>query len=103
MESVRRSLAQPLYKMATVAWHKSCGENASMPFPDPCYVKEEDDENFYGVWLCGIGMIDVHFPKATTRDFTEEEAIKYSSGSFRLGHNHWTYTKDELLNRNSEK
>ena len=98
MKSERRVLPKCLYKMATKAWHIACGEKASMPFPDPCYVKEEDDENFYGVWLCGSGMINVHFPKETTRDLTEEEAVKYSAKSFRLGGESYSYTKEELLN-----
>jgi hypothetical protein len=39
---------------------------------DP-YTRPEDDENYYGSWLTGLGFFNVAFPKATTRLCTEEE------------------------------
>jgi hypothetical protein len=85
--------------MATRAWHKLIGWRMAMPFPDLCYVKEEDRDNYFGFWVCGIGAIGVKFPKATTRDLTEAEADKLSRASFRLGDRRWAYRKEELLNR----
>ena len=43
---------------------------------DLCYIHGEDQDNYIGNWVRGFGFIDVKFPKATTRELTDEE-IKY--------------------------
>ena len=42
---------------------------------EPCYcvVASEDDENWYGNWVTGMGFFHVRFPKTTTRECTDEE------------------------------
>jgi hypothetical protein len=66
---------EPKYKMATTALHLT--GDISREDVDICIVYEEDDDNFYGNWICGFGFVGVAFPKATTRDLTPEEVEKY--------------------------
>ena len=70
------------YMMATQAFHKlgdiSSGE------ADLCRVSSEEDEYFYGSWVCGLGFIDVAFPKATTRRLVPEEVQKYDGMGLTL-------------------
>ena len=37
------------------------------------YTRPEDDDNYYGRWLTGFGFFNVQFPKATSRELTDEE------------------------------
>ena len=64
------------YMMATTAIHKL--GDISNDTPDLCYIHDEDDENFIGMWATGLGFINVKFPKTTTRELTDEEWAKYS-------------------------
>jgi len=41
---------------------------------DYFWVNDEDDENYYGAWLTGLGFVNVRFPKATSRPMTDDEA-----------------------------
>ena len=67
----------PRYMMATTAtWtNKLTGKvvDVSENKPDICHVEREDTNDFVGMWIYGRGMVDVRFPKATTRPLTEEE------------------------------
>lgn len=63
------------YMMATTANHKL--GDISREQPDLCVVSEEDENNYIGNWVFGLGFIDVEFPKSTTRELTEEEIEKY--------------------------
>ena len=45
--------------------------------PDICIVFEEDEENYIGNWVEGLGFIGLKFPNKTTRELTEEEKEKY--------------------------
>jgi len=72
-----------IYKLATKAFH-GLGD-ISNDTPDICHVYKEDEENFYGAWVYGIGFIDVRFPKATTRDLNPEEIEYYHGKNISLG------------------
>lgn len=45
---------------------------------DLCAVFNEDDDNYYGQWVEGLGFFNVKFPKKTTRPLTDEEFDKYN-------------------------
>lgn len=62
--------------MATKAFHQ-LGEISSKE-PDICVVLKEDGDNYIGNWVYGLGFIDVKFPKATTRELTEQEKQYYN-------------------------
>lgn len=72
----------PKYKMATTAIVKL--GDISRNSEDICVVYGENDENFYGNWITGLGFFDVQFPKETTRDLTEKEIKKYSKVSYEI-------------------
>jgi hypothetical protein len=86
------------YMMATKSWHPAFDWSEGNE-PELCFVYNEDNENYYGNYIEGIGAFDVKFPKSHCRPLTEKEAIQYSSSDFCLaGHTYWRYTKEELLN-----
>ena len=58
--------------MGTEAHHQL--GDISRDEPDYFWVDGEDDENYYGAWLTGLGFISVRFPKATSRPMTDSEA-----------------------------
>ena len=60
--------------MATVATHKLGDISADVP--TLCAVHGEDDDNYIGQWAEGFGFANVKFPKATTRNLTEDELGK---------------------------
>lgn len=64
------------YMMATKAIHK-LGDISSSE-PDLCIIYREDDENWIGNWVTGLGFINVKFPKISTRELTREEIEKYN-------------------------
>lgn len=65
------------YLMATKAVHLL--GDLSEDEPKPCSVHAEDEENYYGMWVLGLGFVGVQFPKATTRPPTEEEKTYWES------------------------
>ena len=65
------------YMMATKATHKL--GDISRDKPDLCIIYREDDENYIGNWITGLGFIDVKFPKATTRELTSEEIAHFNN------------------------
>lgn len=64
------------YMMATTAIHQ-LGDISSTE-PDLCRISSEDEENWIGSWVTGLGFIKVKFPKATTRELTKEECKEYN-------------------------
>ena len=58
--------------MGTEAQHQL--GDVSRDEPDYFIYDEEDDENYYGAWVTGLGFVNVRFPKATSRELTEAEA-----------------------------
>ncbi len=74
MEHKPRTISK--YMMATTAIHKL--GDISSDEPDLCHIYHEDDENYYGMWVTGMGFFDVKFPKETTRELTVEEIEKYN-------------------------
>ncbi|MCK5021030.1 MAG: hypothetical protein KAS32_28725 [Candidatus Peribacteraceae bacterium] len=73
------------YMMATTAIHKL--GDISSDTPDLCTVSEEDEENYYGMWVTGIGFFGVRFPKETTKELTESEHEYYCSLHVQLADN----------------
>lgn len=59
----------------------------SRDVPEWCSIIEEDDENFYGVWVEGFGFYDVKFPKETTKPLTEEECKEFANLHYVLAGN----------------
>lgn len=70
-------LNKPKYMMATKAIHKI--GDISSDEPDICCVYMENETDYIGNWVTGLGFINVHFPKSTTRELTKDE-IKYYNG-----------------------
>lgn len=71
------------YMMATKAIH-NLGDISSSE-PDLCFVYNESDTNYYGLWVSGFGFFDVVFPKSTTRELTPNEINEYSKQGFQIG------------------
>lgn len=69
--------------MATKATHKL--GDLSRSKPELCCIQSEDEDNYYGYWIEGLGFIDVQFPKSTTRELTEEEKAKFSDNTVVIG------------------
>lgn len=83
---MRRERTMSMHMMATEAHHKL--GDISSDTPDLCFVYDQDEDNYYGMWVMGFGFFDVRFPKETTRELTQEEINHYSEMSIALsGHN----------------
>ena len=65
------------YMMATVAYHRL--SDISSDHPTLCDIDSEDEENYIGNWVDGFGFVEVRFPKATTRELTDDEKSYHSS------------------------
>lgn len=66
------------YMMATKAFH-TLG-NISSDKPSLCLVIHENDKNYIGLWKVSfIGLVNVQFPKKSTRILTEKEMELYIS------------------------
>lgn len=63
------------YMMATKAIH-NLGD-ISREKPSLCLIHSEDEENYIGHWMEGMGFIDVKFPKDSTRELTDDEKKKF--------------------------
>lgn len=69
--------------MATKATHKL--GDISRDEEDIAFIYAEDGEFWIGQWWTGFGFFDVKFPKATTRELTEEEVNFYEGRALRIG------------------
>lgn len=58
--------------MATKAMHKL--GDISRDEPDYAHIYDENETDYIGYWLTGLGFIDVTFPKDGCREMTSEEA-----------------------------
>lgn len=65
------------YMMATAAMHPV--GDISRDQPSLAIIYGEEREDWIGEWATGIGFINVHFPKATTRELTDDEKAYYGS------------------------
>ena len=70
------------YMMATEAFHKM--GNISRDTEDICHVDKDHDDHYHGRWVTGFGLIDVIFPKETTRELTPEEIKKYNKMNYQI-------------------
>ena len=76
LENVK-TIDPPKYMMATAAFHKMGDVSADKP--QLCSVTRETDEYYVGTFILGPGLIDIHFPKETTRELTEEEKKEWNN------------------------
>lgn len=65
------------YMMATRA-HHVLGD-ISRDEPSLAIIYGEAGENWIGEWATGMGMVNVLFPKAYTRELTDDERAFYST------------------------
>ena len=68
-----------LYLMAKEA-HHLLGEVTRDEW-DLAIVFKEDNDNFYGNWVFGYGLIDVCFPKDKVRSLNKKEVSKYNNSA----------------------
>lgn len=73
----------PRFMMATKAIHQL--GDISRDKEDICRIEREDGSDFVGAWVTGFGFIDVKFPKATTRELTDDEVKHYDGKRYRIG------------------
>ena len=74
-----------MYMMATKALHQI--GDVSSDEPDICRLYDEQPEGvdyYLGEWVTGLGLINVKFPKKTTRPLTEEEKEYYRKQSYGM-------------------
>lgn len=71
------------YMMATKAFHM-LGE-ISREVSDLCVIYGEDEESFIGKWATGFGLVNVKFPKSTTRELTDEEKEYWHGRQIAIG------------------
>lgn len=63
-----------------------------------CQIYAEDDDNWIGSWITGMGFFDVKFPKNVTRALTPEEIEEFKNTTFQLNSQPpYKYTKVETI------
>jgi len=60
------------------------GEDISREESCYCFITSETETDYYGRWVCGLGFINVRFPKWTTRELTESEQEQWLKDKDRL-------------------
>lgn len=71
------------YMMATVAHHQLGDISSDRPML--CDIDGEDEENYIGNWVEGFGFVEVQFPKATTRELTDDEKNFHNGRTLMMG------------------
>jgi hypothetical protein len=71
-----------LYAMAKEAYHKL--GDVSRDDWDLIQIFEEDEENYYGNWMYGFGLIDVRFPKKNVKQLNKKEIKKYDNSGIAI-------------------
>lgn len=69
--------------MATVAFNDE--NDISRAGPYLCEIDGEDEENYIGQWVEGFGFLGGQFPRATTRELTDEEEIYHNGRVVMMG------------------
>jgi hypothetical protein len=59
---------------------------------------DEDEVDYIGEWLTGIGFFEVHFPKQTTRELTPGERAHFKGMKFGVRGAAVTITFPEVEN-----
>lgn len=75
------------FLMATTAVHVF--RDISRAEPDLAVIYGEDGDDWIGEWVTGFGLINVRFPKSTTRELTEAERARYDGRLVRAGAGMW--------------
>lgn len=73
--------------MATHAFHQL--GDISRDQPDLALITGEDEHDWIGQWVEGLGYIDVRFPKGTTRPLTADEAERFNGRVIAEGVGAW--------------
>lgn len=73
----------PRYMMGTKALAKV--GDISRDEPDLCLIEREEGDDYIGAWVAGFGFFDVAFPKATTRELTDDEIEHFDKRAVRIG------------------
>ena len=71
-----------IHMMATTA-HHLLGDISSEE-PDLCIITREDEDNYYGMWVYGLGYFNVRFPKETTKRLTPAEREHYNKSHLQM-------------------
>jgi hypothetical protein len=75
--------ARDRYMIATTAIHKL--GDISRDEPALAVIYGETETDWIGQWVAGFGMVNVAFPKATTRELTEDEKVLYRTKVVQIG------------------
>lgn len=78
----RMEMKFPRYMMGTTAIAKL--GDISRDEPDLCRIDREEGTDYIGAWVTGFGFFDVKFPKATTRELTEDEIEAHDKRRIRI-------------------
>ena len=68
--------------MATKAIHQL--GDISNDTPNICIITGEDEDNYIGSWVEGLGFFNVKFPKKTTRPLTEAEIDHFDGQAVQI-------------------
>lgn len=84
--NIKKDIKPPIYAFATTAKHKSGDMSRGICdiSENVCRIYTEDDENYIGEWITGIGAFNVKFPKETTRALTKEEIDELEELKFQI-------------------
>lgn len=72
------------YMMATRA-ETGRGTDISRDEPSLAIIYGEEGCCFVGEWATGLGFVNVHFPKDTTRELTDDEKALYRGKAIEVG------------------
>lgn len=71
------------YLMATTATHVL--GDISRDEPGLAIIYGDDGDDWVGEWASGLGLINVRFPKSSTRELTDEERARFSTQVLEVG------------------
>jgi hypothetical protein len=75
------------HMMATTATHVL--GDLSRDEPSLALITGEEGGDWIGEWVTGVGYINVRFPKATTRELTDDERAEYHGRVVQAGAGRW--------------
>jgi hypothetical protein len=74
--------------MATHAFHQFAGD-ISRDRHALAVITDENEHDYIGQWVEGVGYINVRFPKGTTRELTPEEIERFNGRVVTEGIGAW--------------
>lgn len=107
----KKDFEKPFNMMATNAYHqlgdisREIYVNELFASENLCIVSSETKNYYIGMWVTGFGLINVLFPKESTRDLTEKEFEELNKFSYSINStNYGKYQlrkRQEVINENS--